>query len=136
MQLSAQHFFPIRLIRCGIVIGMIFFATHDTSAIRLGRATPTATTKNLIETAFLKLSQMNEVSKDQMPCTCGVFLSGQFKKGSPDPPKGNAALLHEQDIMLPCTPQGVKLCTNRCLEVVSKLHILFSSINIQLIYLL
>lgn len=116
---STHQLRPIRLIRYGFIIGMIFFVFHDTRAIRLGRATPTtATTKNLIETAFLKLTQMNEVSKDQIPCTCGVFLNGQFHKGSPDPPKGNAALLYEQDVMVPCTPQGIKLCTNRCLEVV------------------
>lgn len=116
---SLKKLFFSRLIRFGIVLGIVFFIPHDTSAIRFGRATPTAANKNLIETAFLKLSQMNDATKDQMPCTCGVFLSGQFTKGSKDPPKGNACLLHEQDLMLPCSPQGVKLCTNRCLEMVS-----------------
>lgn len=60
----------------------------------------------------LKLNAVN-----QTWCTCGVFLSGQFKKG--ETPKGNAALLHEQDSMYPCTPMGSKQCTNKCLETVS-----------------
>lgn len=91
-------------------------------AMRMGRAANTATTKNLIESALLKLSQIGEApNKNQVPCTCGVFLSGQFEKGSPDPPKGNPALMHEPEVMLPCNPQGIKMCTNRCLELVSSL---------------
>lgn len=54
-----------------------------------------------------------------VPCTCGVFLSGQFVKGSADPPRGNAALLHELMVPLPCTPMGLKQCTNKCLDAVS-----------------
>lgn len=53
-------------------------------------------------------------------CTCGVFLSGQFKKGSKDQPKGNPALLHEQSDLFPCSNVGNKMCTNKCLDVVSR----------------
>lgn len=53
------------------------------------------------------------------PCVCGVFLSGQFVKGSHDPPKGNAALLHEHPEPLPCNSFGNKQCTNKCLDLVS-----------------
>ena len=50
-------------------------------------------------------------------CVCGVFLSGQFKRGSP--PNGPPVLLHEYDENFMCSPLGNKQCTNKCLEVVS-----------------
>lgn len=55
--------------------------------------------------------------QNQTTCTCGVFLSGQFAKGT-RVPIGNAALLHEQENLYPCTPMGSKQCTNKCLETV------------------
>lgn len=61
----------------------------------------------------LKLNQVN-----QTYCTCGVFFSGQFKRGSSEPPKGQPVLMHEQENMYPCTPIGTKQCSNKCLEVV------------------
>lgn len=48
--------------------------------------------KTNIENALSKL-QKNSVVKEQIPCTCGVFLTGQFKRGSSDPPRGNPALM-------------------------------------------
>lgn len=62
----------------------------------------------------LKLPKM-----EQSACTCGVFLSGQFKKGSPEPPTGYPALLHEHDTLFPCSTMGNKQCINKCLETVS-----------------
>jgi hypothetical protein len=56
---------------------------------------------------------------ESFPCVCGVFLSGQFVKGSHDPPKGNAALLHEHPEPLPCNSFGNKQCINKCLDLVS-----------------
>lgn len=56
---------------------------------------------------------------NQTTCSCGVFLSGQFKKGSSDPPVGVPTLMHEQDTTVPCTPIGQKQCSNKCLETVS-----------------
>lgn len=74
----------------------------------------------------LKLNSIN-----QTYCTCGVFFSGQFKKGSNEPPKGYPVLMHEQDTMYPCTPMGTKQCSNKCLETVIFLFftIGFSSTN-------
>lgn len=69
--------------------------------------------KNLLPTPIDPL-KLNSV--EQTWCTCGVFLSGQFTKN--EPPKGNAALMHEQDSMYPCTPVGAKQCSNKCLETV------------------
>lgn len=55
---------------------------------------------------------------NQTYCTCAVFLSGQFTKGSNQPPLGNPALLHEQENVMACNPMGSKQCTNKCLETV------------------
>jgi len=52
-------------------------------------------------------------------CVCAIFLSGQFKKGSKEQPKGYPALEHEYPNPLPCNPVGNKLCINKCLDVVS-----------------
>lgn len=70
--------------------------------------------KNLLPVDPLKLNAVN-----QTWCTCGVFLSGQFSKNSQEPPRGHAALMHEQDSMYPCTPVGAKQCSSKCLETVS-----------------
>lgn len=74
--------------------------------------------KTNIENALSKLHK-NNLIKEQVPCTCGVFLTGQFKRGSSEPPKGNAVLMHEQELHFQCNPAGVKQCTNRCLEMVN-----------------
>lgn len=84
--------------------------------------------KTNIESAFSKLHMNNMVNmvhvakeqKEQVPCTCGVFLTGQFKRGSSEPPKGNPALMHEQELNFSCNSAGIKQCTNRCLEMVKK----------------
>ncbi|XP_050438145.1 follicle cell protein 3C-1 [Adelges cooleyi] len=54
------------------------------------------------------------------PCTCGVFLSSQFTKGSGKQPSGYAALMHEQDEPATCNALGIKTCTNRCLDIIAK----------------
>lgn len=76
----------------------------------------------------LKLNVVN-----QTYCTCGVFLSGQFKKASTEPPKGYPALMHEQETLFPCTPIGAKQCSNKCLETVHSFlfHIFFLFKNAQ-----
>jgi hypothetical protein len=61
----------------------------------------------------------NAVS-DGSPCSCAVFMSGQFKKGSTEQPKGSPALVQETDIHYPCTPAGNKMCINKCLESIVK----------------
>lgn len=66
--------------------------------------------------AKLSLSPLVE----QVPCSCAVFMSGQFKKGSKEPPKGHPALIQETDYTFPCTPAGTKMCINKCLETIVK----------------
>lgn len=57
---------------------------------------------------------------DGTPCSCAVFMSGQFKKGSIEQPKGLPALIQETEITYPCTPAGTKMCINKCLESIVK----------------
>lgn len=64
-------------------------------------------------------SPQNSVS-DGTQCSCAVFMSGQFKKGSSDQPKGSPALIQETEISYPCTPAGTKMCINKCLESIVK----------------
>lgn len=56
-------------------------------------------------------------------CTCAVFMSGQFKKGSMEQPTGFPALISEENQAYPCNPIGMKTCVNRCLESVSEVTI-------------
>jgi len=58
-------------------------------------------------------------TKQPTGCACAIFLSGQFKKGSKEQPKGYPALIHEYPDSIPCTTIGNKLCVNKCLEIVS-----------------
>ncbi|XP_008478809.2 uncharacterized protein LOC103515652, partial [Diaphorina citri] len=61
----------------------------------------------------------SEKSTEPVPCTCGIFMSGQFHKASKAPPKGNAVIMSEMEETFPCTPLGNKQCTNKCLGMVS-----------------
>lgn len=69
----------------------------------------------------LQKIQTNEVeAKETIPCTCGVFLSGQFKRGSQQQPTGNAALLQELMESYQCNAVGEKQCITKCLDTVSQ----------------
>lgn len=59
-------------------------------------------------------------NENSTPCSCAVFLSGQFKKGSQEQPKGHPALIQETETTFPCTPTGTKMCINKCLESIVK----------------
>ncbi|XP_018579805.1 follicle cell protein 3C-1 [Anoplophora glabripennis] len=67
-------------------------------------------------------TQTNEIkieeAKDPVPCTCGVFLSGQFKKGSKDQPKGVPVLTQEMDTPFFNNAVGNRQCVNKCLELI------------------
>ncbi|KZC11245.1 Follicle cell protein 3C-1, partial [Dufourea novaeangliae] len=60
------------------------------------------------------------IAKPPSGCTCGIFLSGQFKKGSKEKPNGNPALVHDQPGIFPCTPSGNRQCINKCLDTIIK----------------
>lgn len=77
--------------------------------------------KNDLKSKFsLATSSPLNLISDGTPCSCAVFLSGQFKKGSADQPKGLPALIQETEINYPCTAAGTKLCINKCLESIVK----------------
>ncbi|KAF5277814.1 hypothetical protein FQR65_LT03795 [Abscondita terminalis] len=68
-------------------------------------------------------SNNNKTTKETTtpcPCSCGVFLSGQFVKGSKQPPKGNPALLQEMDNPFVNNAVGNRQCINKCLELIIK----------------
>ncbi|XP_063224664.1 uncharacterized protein LOC134532187 [Bacillus rossius redtenbacheri] len=67
---------------------------------------------------FSSCARGQEGQEGPTPCTCGVFLSGDFARGQP--PRGSPALVHEHPDPAPCSPLGTKLCTNRCLELIVK----------------
>ncbi|XP_071570455.1 follicle cell protein 3C-1-like isoform X1 [Temnothorax nylanderi] len=76
---------------------------------------------NSTVTSTIKPQYKSPNTKEQPTgCVCAVFLSGQFKKGSKEQPKGYPALLHEHPDPLPCNTVGNKLCVNKCLDAIVK----------------
>lgn len=59
------------------------------------------------------------------PCTCGIFLTSQFKKGSTEQPTGNPVLMSEINQVFPCNVAGQKMCQNKCLDSVRFLFCFF-----------
>ena len=60
-----------------------------------------------------------DTTASSYPCSCAVFLSGQFKKGSSEQPKGLPALMmHEVEGSFSCNSVGNKMCINKCLDSV------------------
>lgn len=73
----------------------------------------------------IKLKASNstlDVTTTESPigCTCGIFLSGQFKKSSKESPTGNPVLIYDQFETFPCTLNGKRLCINKCLDTILK----------------
>ncbi|KAJ8983128.1 hypothetical protein NQ317_014703, partial [Molorchus minor] len=72
-------------------------------------------------TTTTEISNINtKETKEPVPCTCGVFLSGQFKKGSKDQPKGVPVLTQEMDTPFLNNSVGNRQCINKCLELIIK----------------
>lgn len=69
----------------------------------------------------------NTVKSDPVPtpCTCGIFLSGQFKKGTKEQPKGEPVLTQEMDNPFMNNSVGNRQCINKCLELVRKRHLVY-----------
>lgn len=75
---------------------------------------------------FSAVPQLPSIDQQTIPanataCTCAVFMSGQFKKGSSEQPTGYPALISELEQAYPCNAGGMKMCVNRCLESVGNL---------------
>lgn len=64
-------------------------------------------------------NKIQQTDSDPTPCTCGIFLSGQFKKGSKEQPKGVPVLTQEMDTPFMNNAIGNRQCINKCLELVS-----------------
>lgn len=86
----------------------------------IGFASSQLNLKNDLKAKFALAQPSSNSILDATPCSCAVFLSGQFKKGSSDQPKGSPALIQETEINYPCTPTGTKMCINKCLESIVK----------------
>lgn len=73
----------------------------------------------------------NRIKSDSpaVPCTCGVFLSGQFKKGSKEQPKGVPVLTQEMDTPFMNNAIGNRQCINKCLEVVRMIAFEFYALS-------
>ncbi|KAM7348566.1 follicle cell protein 3C [Cochliomyia hominivorax] len=69
------------------------------------------TTANIIKATFTKTPQQEDLS-----CTCGIFLSSQFVKGSAEPPKGDPAISTTLERSFQCNAIGQKQCQTKCLE--------------------
>ncbi|XP_075236215.1 uncharacterized protein LOC142333156 [Lycorma delicatula] len=54
--------------------------------------------------------------QEPVPCTCGVFLSGQFTRGSSAQPNGEPVVTQQLEQTFACTPTGKSHCTNKCLD--------------------
>nr|CAH7734688.1 unnamed protein product [Callosobruchus chinensis] len=61
-----------------------------------------------------------DVEEGPVPCTCGVFLSGQFKKGHKAEPKGEPILMQEMDAPFANNAVGNRQCTSKCIETIVK----------------
>ena len=69
-------------------------------------------------TAVVK-SSLNKLSYEDKSCTCGIFLSSQFVKGSSAPPKGEPVISNTLDMQFVCNPIGRRQCQTKCLEQVN-----------------
>lgn len=100
------------------IIWLIFLTVTYTSALKLKKANSTNET-----------TQVNS----SIGCFCGVFMGGQFKKGSKEQPKGKPILSQKQSVSSPCNLIGNRICLNSCLSTVSiitSLKILFCEMKV------
>lgn len=54
-----------------------------------------------------------------IPCTCGIFLASQIKRGTNEQPEGAPVITNELDRTFACNTVGQKQCQTKCLETVS-----------------
>ncbi|XP_055638455.1 follicle cell protein 3C-1 [Toxorhynchites rutilus septentrionalis] len=58
---------------------------------------------------------------ENVPCSCAIFLTGQFNKfNRSEPPRGNPGIQMELMQHFPCSTMGNKQCSNRCLDAILK----------------
>ncbi|EGK97055.1 AGAP013361-PA [Anopheles gambiae str. PEST] len=71
-----------------------------------------------------RLADVQRNSATNVPCTCAIFLTGQFNRfNRTEQPKGNPGIQLELMQHFPCTAAGNKQCANKCLDsIVKHLH--------------
>ncbi|XP_071440525.1 follicle cell protein 3C-1, partial [Hetaerina americana] len=70
---------------------------------------------------YVSSSKNNEIKEGELhPCVCAIFLGSQLDKNG-GPPKGDPVLQHTHEgPCLPRGPVGIKMCTNKCIEMATK----------------
>ncbi|XP_013109789.2 follicle cell protein 3C-1 isoform X1 [Stomoxys calcitrans] len=86
----------------------------DEETSSLDPSTQKTTTPSMEKSSTLK-SSYNKVP-EILPCTCGIFLSSQFTKGSTEPPRGECVISNALERTFPCNGVGQKQCQTKCLE--------------------
>lgn len=108
---------------------MILFASNAQNATTHPHSSSVRNSGKNFTSERLRNVQNDNTQSTSPTCSCGVFLSGQFVKGSPKPPEGNPAIVNELEDQFTCGTVGVKQCANKCLEGVSDfLYIVILSI--------
>ncbi|XP_001851350.2 follicle cell protein 3C-1 [Culex quinquefasciatus] len=73
------------------------------------------------DTSSNALTSAKQPSPDTIPCTCAIFLTGQFnRQNRSEPPRGNPGIQMELMQHYPCSAAGNKQCSNRCLDAILK----------------
>ena len=103
-----------------VILALIFFTASINGQLSLSNDLKSKLSLSTSSPLGNPLNTLNIIDNSGGACSCAVFMSGQFKKGSSEPPKGHPALIQETDINFPCTPAGNKLCINKCLETIVK----------------
>ncbi|XP_052890135.1 follicle cell protein 3C-1 [Anopheles moucheti] len=68
-----------------------------------------------------RLADVQRNSASNVPCTCAIFLTGQFNRfNRTEQPKGNPGIQLELMQHFPCTTSGNKQCANKCLDSIVK----------------
>lgn len=103
-----------------VISTLIFFTASINGQLSLSNDLKSKLSLSTPPSPFANPLNSLSATSDNVPCSCAVFMSGQFKKGSSEQPKGHPALIQETGHVFPCTPAGTKLCTNKCLETIVK----------------
>ncbi|XP_034239241.1 follicle cell protein 3C-1 [Thrips palmi] len=89
-----------------------------TAAPRAATATATATRRPRVTLAGVRPMKDRSNSTEPIPCTCGIFLTSQFKAAGQ--PTGTPAISHEFNRATPNTAAGIRQCTTACVDMIVK----------------
>ncbi|XP_058454370.1 follicle cell protein 3C-1 [Malaya genurostris] len=99
----------IIIIKLTCLVGICFVQTTNCQKVRTRK------------TKHVNLESNAVVPVENVPCTCAIFLTGQFNKyNRTEPPRGNPGIQLELMQNYPCNSAGNKQCSNRCLDAILK----------------